>query len=165
MSEHEAGTRRGHRRHVAGSTLVVLGLVLFLVRLSGRPADNTLVLFTVGGVFLAWYLYRRRYGLLIPACVLLGLGVGRVIDRTSLNISDGQALGLGLGFVAIFILDMVVRDRSPWWPLIPGAILLVKGVGLDFAPADWFLTKGWPLVLVAIGILILTGVVGRPPRE
>jgi hypothetical protein len=165
MSEEEARTRRGHRRHVIGSTLIVLGLVLFFVRILDRPTDNTLVLFTVGGVFLAWYLYRRRYGLLIPACILLGLAVGRLLDRADLNIRDGQALGLGLGFVAIFILDMIVRDRSPWWPLIPGGILLVKGVGLHIGPADWFLSQGWPLVLVVIGVLILTGVVARPPRE
>ncbi|MFQ5512141.1 MAG: hypothetical protein ACE5EO_09855 [Candidatus Krumholzibacteriia bacterium] len=162
MSENEELTR-GHRRHILGSTLIVLGLVLFLTRIFNGPTD-TVVLFTIGGVFLAWYLYRRRYGMLVPACILLGLAVGRTLDRTALRLEDPNKLGLGIGFVSIFVIDMLIRERSPWWPIVPGAILIVLGVGLDFGPADWLMTYGWPLIFVVAGLLFLTGIVGRGPR-
>ncbi len=164
MPEHEDTTRRQRRRHVVGSTLIVLGLVLFFMRLVGGPSD-TVVFFTVGGVFLAWYLHNRSYGLLIPACILLGLGVGRVGDYMNLNVDDPQKLGLGLGFVAILVIDMMARERSPWWPVIPGAILIVGGVGMDFGPADWVRTHGLPLILVVVGLMFVAGIIGKKPRQ
>ena len=63
----------------AGLALIVLGgALLALERLDGAPEHLFLIL--VGGVFAAGYFYKRAYGLLIPAGILIGLGSGLAFD-------------------------------------------------------------------------------------
>src|SRR5688500_13461197 len=124
----------GGSRALAGSVLVVLGLGLFALQLVGPPGDAT-ALFLVGGLFVVAYFWRNVYGLLIPGCILLGLGLGRV--------GDLEAIGLGVGFLAIYLIDSVYRGRTHWWPLIPGVVLAGGGVvrlSADLQPA---LAVGW----------------------
>jgi hypothetical protein len=115
----------------------------------------------VGGAFLVWYFYRRRYGLLIPACILLGLGLGEVGDWSGVDFHDFSAAGLGVGFIAIYVIDRLYRGSSPWWPLIPGGILLVRSLVSRNSGVHRYIEVGWPLVLVIVGLLVLAGAFGR----
>lgn len=71
--------------------------------------------------------------------------------------SDPVVVGLGLGFVLIWVIDRVFTRRGPrgsWWPLIPGSILLLVGIAESLGNvADVF-----PFVLGA-GLVILGVVV------
>jgi hypothetical protein len=144
----------GGNRTLAGAVLVVLGLGLFALQLVGPPAEAT-ALFVVGSALVLAYLMRGIYGLLIPGCILLGLGLGRV--------GGLEGVGLGVGFLAIYLIDSLYRGRTHWWPLIPGAVL--AGVGLTRLNPDLLgvLAVGWPLLLVLAGLgLLATGMgIGR----
>jgi hypothetical protein len=69
-------------------------------------------------------------------------------------------VGLGIGFLAIFTIDKLYRGTTSWWPLIPGFILLFMGLETRGMNMGTLLSKGWPLALVIVGILYLTGKIG-----
>src|SRR5881296_2117471 len=106
----------GGNRALAGAVLIVLGLGLFALQIVGGLSD-AVVLFLVGGVFVFFYFARRVYGLLIPGCILLGLGLGRVGEVAGFARGEVEGIGLGVGFLAIYLIDTIYRRRSHWWPL------------------------------------------------
>ena len=130
--------------------LILIGLGVFF--LLGRTAlSGALFLGGLGAIFLVAYLSSRNYGLLIPGCILAGLGVGELINWSS--------LGLGLGFIAIFVIDRLARGKSHWWPLIPGGIITISALtergGPLIAPLRGLVDNFWPLLLIAVGLLLL----------
>jgi hypothetical protein len=113
-------------RLIPGLILIVLGIAFLLVQyFEFGPA---LFLILLGLVFLIPYALTRSYGLLIPGCILAGVGLGLVFDRPPLGTAIAVPLGLGLGFIAIFVLQLIVTRQSHWWPLIPGGILVLVGI-------------------------------------
>jgi Na+/H+ antiporter NhaD/arsenite permease-like protein len=80
-----------------------------------------------------------------------------VFDRPPLGTAVAVPIGLGLGFIAIFVIQLIVARQSHWWPLIPGGILVLVGVAEGFPQAHTLIEKGWPLILVLIGLAILAG--------
>jgi hypothetical protein len=145
------------RRQVySGLALIALGLALYAVqRVEGL--GRSAIFFLVGGAFLAAYLYRRDFGLLIPAGLIGGIGAGMLEPVPML-------VGIGGGFVAITIIALFYERRFEGWPLIPGAILIL--VGLREMEIVAYLVDHWPLLLVIVGVVILLGALGRrPPRS
>jgi hypothetical protein len=142
-------------RLIPGLVLIVLGIAFLLAQyFEFGPA---LFLILLGLVFLIPYALTRSYGLLIPGCILAGVGLGLVFDRPPLGTAIAVPLGLGLGFIAIFVLQLIVARQSHWWPLIPGSILVLVGIAEGVPQAQVLIEKGWPLILVLIGLLILAG--------
>jgi len=144
------------RRVVAGSVLILMGLGLFAVKFFDIISIEA-VFFLVGGAFLAAYLLKREYGLLIPACIIIGLGVGATLDSNEDLFSHSRRLGIGLGFVAIFVIALLYERRKDWWPLIPGLILVVSSIDNGAEMMKSLFREGWPLILVVVGVLILMG--------
>ncbi len=141
---------------IAGAILILLGLVFFITQFTGGLAEGLVVL-AVGGAFLAGYLATRAYGLLIPACILIGLGLGQLANLIPFHIFDTSAIGLGLGFLAIYFVDMRVRGHTHWWPLVPGGILLVSGLLSGLAEIVRFLL---PIIVLVVGALLLANALG-----
>ena len=56
--------------------------------------------------------------------------------------------------------DKIPRGTTPWWPLIPGAVLLFMGVETGRMNMGTLISKGWPVVLIVVGLLYLTGKIG-----
>lgn len=150
-------SRSQRNQMLPGLILIGLGVVFLVARTTNL--GGWIVLAGLGAIFIAAYLSTRSYGLLIPGCILLGLGVGEALQASS--------LGLGLGFIAIFAVDSIVRGRSShWWPLIPGVIIAgdaaldanIAGIGsVRQLAVDW-----WPVLLILLGVLILfRGTAGR----
>jgi len=149
---------------IPGIILIGLGLVLLIgqfVELGGW-----VFLVGLGVVFLALYFAMRNYSFLTPGCILVGLGVPIAFGEA--NLVQGEqyggwiVVGLGLGFCAIWVIDTLVRRASSWWPLVPGVILTLVGIGLVLnargllsAQMLSLLERWWPLILVAIGLVIL----------
>lgn len=142
--------RRG--RLIPGVILILLGIAFLLRDYLGVGPEFVLIL--AGLVFLVPYLFTRLYGLLIPGMLLSGLGLGLLYERTA-HLGSAVPLGLGAGFIAIFAVDWVVTRSIRWWPLIPGAALMIPAA-LDLVPAArvW-LEKGWPVILILVGVLLL----------
>ncbi|MGB7788067.1 hypothetical protein [Methanoregula sp.] len=105
--------------------------------------------------------YRnRKHGryFLIPAGVLIGLGVGLLAGYPG----PGVLIGLGLGFLGSAFMKLSgyetgdtalpVQARRPRWTFaLIGIFLIVIGIGISWAPVN-----RWPL-LIAI-FLILFGI-------
>jgi len=99
---------------------------------------------------------HRQYGFIIPAFILIGLGVGLLTD----HLGSGFLIGLGLGFVGSELLPLVKKSLGQECPqpgganvttLLIGASLIVIGIGSVLAPAAI-----WPYAIA--GFLILFGV-------
>jgi hypothetical protein len=153
-----------------------LGLVLLSIpiALSGIAPENLIATLFIAGpgvVLLVIYFWRKAYPLLIPACILIAVGlvipmVDTLSSGTELQGMFGAGLiigAVGVAFLAMFVLDKVYSRASNWWPLIPGLILLViggsfglvgLGMGLTLEQLEalgdaW--TKLWPLGLIVFG--------------
>jgi uncharacterized membrane protein HdeD (DUF308 family) len=103
---------------------------------------------------------KRRYRRLafIPAGVLIGLGVGLLLNYPG----AGVLIGLGLGFIATSFMRREIPDssaapmaggvrRGGWWMFFVGIVMILMGLWLVWRP---FLT---PPYLIAI-VLILLGI-------
>lgn len=140
----------------AGVALIVLGgVLLFLERLDSE-AHVHLLFVLIGGIFVAGYLYKRAFGLLIPGALLLGIGGGLAFeDLHSAPFVDGEnvGLGLGLGFILIYVVSLLYERQNRWWPLIPGGFLVIASLP-DFVWVDDVLDF-WPVAVMAVGVLLL----------
>jgi hypothetical protein len=145
-------------RRLTGMLLIAGGLLWALV--ATTDLDATLVVPGVGLAFIAAYLVTRQYGLLIPGGILTGLGVGLVVAAQG-GPDEAVVLGLGLGFVAIPVIDGRLGDGdAAWWPLIPGGILTVVGVSRITGIRDIGIYLV-PAALILIGVVVLV----RPSRD
>ena len=157
--------RRDNAAVTFGAVLVVVGAVLLGGRFNDVVAAGGPALW-IGLGFLTWWAFSGNYGLLVPAGVLSGLGVGLMLDHVAFY-GNPVALGLGVGFFAIYALDALRRRRaSSWWPLVPGVALVIAGLLQNTSGWDSLGELGWPLVLIVIGIIIIGGALSRrAPRR
>lgn len=140
-----------------GVILIAVGLTLFAVQLLNLNGD--VIVLVIGLIFLVAYAATRRYGLLIPAGIMTGLGAGILLADFGVT-GEPVVLGLGLGFIAIYAGDLLstgARAPGRWWPLIPGAILtIIAGAESTFgADGARVIAQGWPVLLVAAGVWLL----------
>lgn len=113
----------------------------------------TYVLSAIALPFLVAFLYdRKQWGLLIPAYILLTVGVmvgligaGVLSD---LLIPSYVMIAIAIPFFVVF-----ARNPGQWWPLIPGGILAV--IGLSFLIAGAAVQYVVPVLLILAGIGIL----------
>ena len=115
--------RRDNAAVTFGAVLVVVGAVLLGARFNDVVAAGGPALW-IGLGFLTWWAFSGNYGLLVPAGVLTGLGVGLMLAHARL-LTELAALGLGVGFLVIYALDALRRAtlepggrscRAPcWW--------------------------------------------------
>jgi hypothetical protein len=119
----------------------------------------TYVLAAIALPFLVAFLRdRSRWGLLIPAYVLLAVGV--MIGLIGQGVlSDLLIPAYVLFAIAIPFFVVYARDPKQWWPLIPGGILAV--IGLSFLVAEAAIQYVAPAVLVLVGVWILVRVFTR----
>jgi hypothetical protein len=140
-----------------GVILIAVGATLFAVQLLHLDAD--VIVLVIGLVFASAFAATRRYGLLIPAGILTGLGAGILLEDVGAK-GEPALLGLGLGFLAIYALDALASGaRAPgrWWPLIPGAIItVIAGASGTFGQEGArAIEQGWPILLIAVGAWLL----------
>jgi hypothetical protein len=139
---------------IPGLVLIVIGMALLLMQFFRFGPGQFLLLLAL--VFLILYVLTRSYGLLIPGCILAGIGLGLIFE-TSEQTSVTVPIGLGLGFIAIFVIQLIVAGSSHWWPLVPGGLLVLVGLVESIPQAQTLIEKGWPLLLILIGLAILVG--------
>ena len=108
MSEVEGKERR--RREHMGLALIIMGAVLFMLQFVGGPKE-AVVFLIIGGAFLVAYVQNRKYGMLVPGCILIGLGIGRVGEWANYDFDDFEHIGLGIGFILIFAIDRLTGGK------------------------------------------------------
>lgn len=147
---------RPNPRLATGLALIVLGLGLYGMRYLGDLGESVTLL-TLGGVAIAAYLYTRTYLLLIGGGVLFGLGLGSFGERRFPLVGEYTEIGLGIGFLLIYLVALIYRRRSHWWPLIPASVLLLLGFESWRRFRLFLFSDGWPLILVIVGVFVLLG--------
>ncbi len=147
----------GQGRVAVGAVLIVIGLMLLASQFIEGFADRAWPV-VIGGAFVAGYFYRKAYGLLIPGCILLGIGLGNLAAGSIRDFGDFDSIALGLGFIAIFVIASLYEGRTHWWPLIPGGILVIRGLQEGNQAVRDLVAVGWPVILILIGLMLLAGV-------
>jgi hypothetical protein len=150
------------RNLVPGLILIGLGVFLAIVELTGVGAEA--VVAVIGGAFLVAYAVTRHYGLLIAGGIMTGLGLGIVWETQVFESGAAVLIGLGAGFLSVYLIDLLVRHSTArWWPVIPGGLLVTIGVfvGLE-ERALVGAEQVWPVILIVIGaLLLITQLLGR----
>ena len=149
---------------VGGLVLIVIGALLLVAQFT-EALGGWVFLVGLGLIFLAAYAANRQYGFLIPGCLLVGIGipVGLIekVEPFASNDAYGGLvpLGLGLGFIAIWLIDLVGNPgrQAGWWPLIPGVIVSLAGIAAVAQQEEWLQTIGqwWPVLLILLGLWII----------
>lgn len=138
--------------------LILIGLGVFLLLVQTTSIGGEAVVAVIGAGFLITYFVTRAYGFLVPGGIMLGLGLG-ILYQVEFGGEGGAVLiGLGLGFVSIWLISALMRDPiRHWWPLIPGGIIATIGVLVEAEQTGFLEDYGdlWPLILVAIGVVLL----------
>ena len=124
-----------------------------------------LILPLLGLAFLTWGILTRQSGLMIPGGILSGIGLGTFLISGPFAAIEGDTSGgifmlsFAFGWFLITILTALFGDETHWWPLIPGGIMALIGLGLLFGTIFWSIleTLGliWPLILIGLGVYIL----------
>jgi hypothetical protein len=157
-------THRDNGALTFGAVLITVGAVVLAGRFSHVVAAGGPALW-LGAGFLVWWIFSGNYGLLVPAGVLGGLGAGLMLGESGFY-GNAVALGLGAGFVAIYLLDLLrQRHRSSWWPLVPGAVLITAGLLQNTRGWGRLGDLGWPLFLIVAGVVVVgVALAGRGRR-
>ena len=143
-----------NRGLIAGGILIALGVIFLAAQFLGGVGD-ALILFLIGGGFVFGYFSRGQYGLLIPGGILLGLGVGSVLQQIPRLGGEFDTVGLGFGFILIYVIDVLRRGTSPWWPLAPGTLLMLVGLAEGSPQFQTWFSRGWPVLIILFGLLLL----------
>jgi hypothetical protein len=100
--------------------------------------------------------HDRHCGFIVPAGILIGLGLGLLVDQ----LGSGFLIGLGLGLIGSELLPLVRKSRegectqpkgTNVTALLIGSFLSFIGIGIVLVPAAI-----WPYAIA--GFLILTGI-------
>ncbi|HEX7172421.1 MAG TPA: hypothetical protein VF365_07435 [Candidatus Limnocylindria bacterium] len=154
------------RNLAPGLVLIGLGVLFGIVQLTGIGGEA--VVAVIGGALLVAYAFTRHYGYLVPGGILTGLGLGIIWQAAVLSDAGGAVLvGLGAGFLTIYLVDLFVRgNRALWWPIIPGGITLTIGLLLETGSGGTLAGAAplWPIILVLIGGALLLRQLATGPR-
>lgn len=100
--------------------------------------------------------HNRHAGFIVPAGILIGLGVGLLVDRAGV----GLLVGLGLGLIGSELLPLFRRSRegecrqpggANVTTILIGTFLAFIGIGIVLVPAAI-----WPYAIA--GCIILAGI-------
>jgi hypothetical protein len=137
-------------RSFAGAMLVVIGITLLLINLTG--VGGVAIVLLGGLAFLATHVATGSYGFLVPGGILTGFGAALVAQDLGL-VEDVALIGLGAGFLLIPLVQLLTgasRESGWWWPTLPGTILVALGIieHLEGGAAGLVL----PAVLIILGL-------------
>lgn len=158
-------TSANRNRLAVGVVLIVIGVLAFAIQFVQSDVLGLLFLPALGIVFLTWGIVGRHFGPLVPGGILFGIGLGAFL----INVQSGQLsqedqggvflLSFAAGWAMISLIYVLVSRRLVIWPLIVGGILALIGAALVAGGAaldalEWA-GRGWPLILIGIGLYLL----------
>jgi hypothetical protein len=148
---------------VAGAILILAGILTLIAQFSDFTAD--VFMLALAAIFLVAGLLARKIGLIIPGGILAGLGVGQLLIEGPFKSFEGIQIGgifmvcFAGGWLLISLLSVFADGKFHSWPLIPGSVLALFGLALLAGEmgqkAIELAGRGWPLVLIAVGLYLL----------
>jgi hypothetical protein len=143
-----------------GAVILTVGVVLLAYQFNDTLAAGNAPL-VIGLAFIVWWAVSGNFGLVVPGGVLGGIGLGMILEQAGFY-GEAVALGLGVGFLAIYVMDALRRRRwSRWWPLVPGVVLVVVGLFSNTSAWGRVGQYGWPLVLIVVGVIVVAVALSR----
>jgi hypothetical protein len=149
---------------VPGLILVGTGIPFIINRIT----IFEFVLYVVSGTGLSliiWGTIEHLIGLIIPGCLLIGIGPGVYFPWSKTGSVNGltetgvMLVWFALGWGLITIASRLISQRFIWWPLIPGGLLAVVGWGLyiggDPGNALAFIGNTGSIGLIIFGVYLL----------
>ncbi len=162
MTGMSPGARTGPRDQLVFAViLIVIGIAGFILQATeGRVDVGGIIVLLIGLGLLGAFAYTRQYGYLIPGGIMTGLGAGIALQDLQVMSAESSGgvivLGLGLGFLSIWVIGGVVRvAQHHWWPIIPGGILTAIGALLIIGSEAQGVLDYWYIVLIAVGVVVL----------
>ena len=167
MSTSTSVTHSADRRSalVGGALLIAIGLLVLLAQNVQAETLGLLFLPALGGLFLIAGIVGRQAGFIIPGGILTGIGLGVVFTQNPALIATDTTkggvffIGFALGWFLITVLSKLFTRETQWWALIPGAIMALIGGALMLGGTALnvleFVGRWWPLILVALGLVII----------
>lgn len=154
---------------IPGITLLSVCLAAFLGVAFPSFSDYIGGIAVLGGIglsfFLVYLVNRSNWWAIIPAGVLLTLGIISVIDAGDLNVNTEGYFFIGIGLTFLLVAILPTPQGQMKWALIPALILLVMGVLVTAAVQD-LLAYAWPLlIIVGGGYLIYRALVSGQARR
>ncbi len=145
---------------------ILASLALCFIYSELRFLDFVLYLLTgTGLVLLAWGIFSKLFGLIIPGSLLITIGPGIYLawgTQFAINAltKTGTMLVLfAIGWGLIILFSRVLTTKFIWWPLIPGGVLAVVGWGLyiggDPQNAASFIANTGSISLIIFGLYLL----------
>ncbi len=145
-----------------GVLLVLIGIALLIGYFVPALSAGTLILLAIAAAFLAAWLIGGAWVAMVPALIVLALGVAELIEDLALLGPAGEdvnglwSVSLALAFGAIWLIGRA-RGRRSMWPLWAAAIFGLIGVAqlsgrLINIPSLEFL---WPVLIIGVGVLLL----------
>jgi apolipoprotein N-acyltransferase len=113
----------------------------------------------IGLVLLVLFAVSRNPGTLIGGGIVTGIGAGVLVAANTEGDIAGAAVlfGLGFGFIGVWLIGTLMRIKEiTFWPLVPGAILVVVGaVVLAGTEVAQELEVLWPVLLIGLGVVVI----------
>jgi len=158
MDRRPAAAIAPRRGILGGAVLLAIG-VAFLLPPLGVANAGAYLFVALGIAFAAaWWAGARQYVYLVPACVLIGFGLGLVIP-TVLGLSADTAGPVFLGMLAAGLVAVFLLAPSRRAPLLLAGVLAVVAIAdlflqIDLVPLalqPYFV----PVVLIVVAIYLL----------
>jgi len=158
MDRRPAAAIAPRRGILGGAVLLAIG-VAFLLPPLGVANAGAYLFVALGIAFAAaWWVGARQYVYLVPACVLIGFGLGLVIP-TVLGLSADTAGPVFLGMLAAGLVAVFLLAPSRRAPLLLAGVLAVVAIAdlflqIDLVPValqPYFV----PVVLIVVAIYLL----------
>jgi hypothetical protein len=154
----QAQPNRSREALIGGFVLVIIGGSALASQL--WPDLDRYIPLLIGIGLLGVFFITRAYLALVFGAITAGLGIGLLVSNmypAADADGPGAVLGLGLGFVSIWIISGLMNLKEHhFWPLIPGGILVAVGVGLTLDLFEGDVSKYVvPALVMAFGLLIM----------
>jgi len=147
--------QRRRRRYLLGGVAVTsLGLGLFVVIATGISFLGTLFLVPAVLLLVLAAAWKPYYSLYLPGFALLGLSLGWIVDSALTPAPDVWLswIGLGGGLLIAYAIRRLQGRRAHWLAPVAGVAIVVAGLLAGVDDRWQIIWKGWPLIVVAIGL-------------
>jgi len=156
-------------KKIIGLILLAIGIVNFASRQGWISGDYFLI--GLGAVFLLAYFVRQRpIGFLIPASILIMLGLYSNMQKASVFFLNEKVAGsaffffMAIAFYMIFFIHNARNEgegKKAGWSVVVGTALAAFGIFV-FVAGNWdigkwliFMDRYWPLILIAFGLYLV----------
>ncbi|MDD5368073.1 MAG: hypothetical protein PHQ40_03225 [Anaerolineaceae bacterium] len=142
---------------IPGVTISYLAFLILMDQLYpsfSNGIGGALFLASIGASFwIIYFLNRSFWWAIIPAGVLVTLGVVAAFDQYFSGIETGGIFFIGLGLTFALLAWIPTSGGRMRWPLIPAGVLTLMGVLISFASTSLFRLV-WPVALILAGLYL-----------